>query len=77
MVQHVLTLTNVSSATEDVLRHVQTMLDHLSVVAKMDTLFQAMDTHAMVCTDCTNHSYKCLCFFQLRLLVVHVQHNRI
>ena len=52
---------------EDVLTHVQTMLDHLSVVAEMDTLLQAMDTHAMViCTDFTikchylGHSYKYL-----------------
>ena len=52
---------------EAVLRHVQTMSDHLSVVAKMDTHLQAMDSHAMVCTDCAvifgGHSYKCLCFF--------------
>ena len=39
---------------EDVLRPVQTMLDHLSVVVEVDTLLLAMDFYAMVCTDCTN-----------------------
>ena len=33
---------------EAVLRCVQTMSDHLSVVAKMDTHLLAMDYHAMV-----------------------------
>ena len=33
---------------EDVLRHVQILLDHLSVVAKVDTLLQSMECHAMV-----------------------------
>ena len=40
--------------TEDVLTHVQTMLDHLSVFAKVDTRLLAMDSHAMVCTDCVS-----------------------
>ena len=40
--------------TEDVLTHVQTMLDHLSVVAKMDTRLLEMVSHAMVCTDCAS-----------------------
>ena len=39
---------------EDVLRHVQTLLDRLSVVVKVDTLLLAMDSHAMVCTDCAS-----------------------
>ena len=39
---------------EDVLRHVQTMLDHSSVIVKLDTLLLAMDSHATVSTDCTN-----------------------
>ena len=34
--------------TEDVLRYVQTMLDRLSVVVKVDTLLQTMISHAMV-----------------------------
>ena len=33
---------------EDVLRHVQTLLDHLFVVAMVDTLLQSMECHAMV-----------------------------
>ena len=40
--------------TEDVIRHVKTMLELLSVVVKVDTLLLEMDSHAMVCTDCTN-----------------------
>ena len=37
--------------TEDVLRHVKTMLELFPVVVKVDTLVQAMDMHAMVWTD--------------------------
>ena len=37
--------------TDDVLRRVQTMLDHLSVVAKVDTRLLAMDSHATVCIE--------------------------
>ena len=40
--------------TEDVIRHVKTMLELLPVVVKVDTLLLEMDSHAMVCTDCTN-----------------------
>ena len=39
---------------EDVLTFAQTLLDHLSVVAKVDTLLLAMDYHAMVRTDCAS-----------------------
>ena len=49
---------------EDVLRHVQTLLHHSFVVVKVDTLLLAMDSHAMVCTDCAN--------LQLALLQVSV-----
>ena len=45
---------SVLPATEDVPRHVQTLLDHLSVVAKVDTLLQAMDFCATVCSDCAS-----------------------
>ena len=47
---------------EDVTTSVQTMLDHSSVIVKLDTLLLAMDFHALVSTDCTN--------LQLRLLQV-------
>ena len=55
---------SVLPTTGDVLRHVQTLLHHLFVVAKVDTLLLAMDFHAMVCTDCTS--------LQLTLLQVSV-----
>ena len=42
---------NVLLTMEAVLRHVQTLLDHLFVVAKVDTLLLAMDSHVMVWTD--------------------------
>ena len=50
--------------TEDVLRCVPTLLDHFSVVAKVDSLSLAMDSHALVCTDCAS--------LQLTLLQVSV-----
>ena len=63
---------------EAVLRHVQTLLDHLSVIAKVDTLLLAMDSHAMVCTDYATIQLTllleclwCLCFFQLRSKRMH------
>ena len=39
---------------EDVTMSVQTMLVHSSVIVKLDTLLLAMDSRALVCTDCTN-----------------------
>ena len=38
MVQCIQTWMSVLPTTEDVLRHVQTLLDHFSVVVKVDTL---------------------------------------
>ena len=49
---------------EDVTTYVQTMLDHSSVIVKLDTLLLAMDSHALVSTDCT--------ILQLTLLQVYV-----
>ena len=55
---------------EDVLRHVQTMLENLFVVAKMDTLLQAMATHVMVWTDLSTSVIFCKIISYTYILVL-------